>query len=49
VLCQYRPEPFEADWLGWTVNGALYIVVIHVDDQELPDDVTLRIAHLLAS
>ncbi|MGH3193819.1 MAG: hypothetical protein ACRDOL_42500 [Streptosporangiaceae bacterium] len=49
VLCQYRPQPLEADWLGWTVNGVLYIVVIHVDDQELPDDATLHTAHLLTS
>lgn len=49
VLCQYRPEPMEADWLGWTVNGVLYIVVIHVDDQELPDDAAVRTARLLTS
>ena len=49
VLCQYRPEPMEADWLGWTVNGVLYIVVIHVDDQELPDDAAVSTTRLLTS
>jgi hypothetical protein len=49
VLCQYRPQPLEADWLGWTINGVLYIVVIHVDDQELPADATFQTAHLLTS
>lgn len=49
VLCQYRPGPLESDWLGWVVNGTLYMVVIHVDDQQLPLDATLQVAHLLGA
>lgn len=49
VLCRYRPEPLESDWLGWTVDGVLYIVVVQADDQELPADVALHAADLLTS
>jgi hypothetical protein len=49
VLCRYRPEPLESDWLGWTVDGVLYIVVVQADDQELPADAALHAADLLTS